>query len=264
MRDVERIPVHRFTDGTFQLDSESVASECLVHVHINDEHLTSLLASPQHLDDLVTGHLQTEYDVPNPHDGHDVAVSSEGDDIHLHLDIVHGAGLTSRNTVVTTSCGGCEQDMLSDLVSRTPVVSQTDSPVSIERLIDALERMRSDQPGFGRTGGMHAAGLLYPTTETLVVREDIGRHNAVDKVIGAHCRSGTTTRPQALLLSGRCGWDILSKAATMDIPIVASIGAASSLAAKSARSSNMTLVSFAKGGKAVVIGPVEGRIQRNH
>ena len=264
MNDVERIPVHRFTDGTFHLDAESVASECLVHVHINDEHLTSLLASPQHLDDLITGHLQTEYDVPKPRDGHDVVVSTEGDDIHLHIDIVNAPKLTSRNTVVTTACGGCEQDMLSDLVSSTPVVSGNVSEIPIERLIDALERMRSDQPGFSLTGGMHAAGLLYPTTETLVVREDIGRHNAVDKVIGAHCRSGTTTRPQALLLSGRCGWDIVSKAATMDIPIVASIGAASSLAAKSARTSNMTLVSFAKGRKAVVIGPVEGRIQRNH
>jgi FdhD protein len=153
---------------------------------------------------------------------------------------------------------------LSALVSETPSVTDPASVFDVEQLINSLENMRSQQPGFEATGGMHAAGLMLSEKSDLLIREDIGRHNAVDKVMGAWLESKEGGRPVALLLSGRCGWDIVAKAARMNIPIIASIGAASSLAIGTARSSNMTLVSFAKAGRAVVIGPVQGRIQRNH
>ena len=109
---------------------------------------------------------------------------------------------------------------------------------------------------------MHAAGLLDMNGNTIVM-EDIGRHNAVDKAYGAWYQQ-TNAPADVLLLSGRCGWDIVAKAATMGTPIIASFGAASSLAAETARASNMTLISFVKGNKAVIIGPVEGRFQRKH
>ena len=120
--------------------------------------------------------------------------------------------------------------------------------------------MREKQHGFHATGGLHAAGLLYDTHH-VEVREDIGRHNAVDKVIGAHLLQGQSSRPLALLLSGRCGWDIVAKASKINIPLIASIGAASSLATQAARESNITLVSFMRKEQAVVIGPLHGRLQ---
>jgi FdhD protein len=150
------------------------------------------------------------------------------------------------------------------LIDQIPSVSDTTTVYSIESLIRSLDDMRKHQPGFEKTGGMHAAGLFFGEPHDLLVREDIGRHNAVDKVIGALLESNTHPVPRALLLSGRCGWDIVSKAAKLDIPVIASIGAASTLAVKTARASNMTLVSFVKTDRAVVIGPVEGRIKRNH
>jgi FdhD protein len=110
---------------------------------------------------------------------------------------------------------------------------------------------------------MHAAGLFIGNGTSLLVREDIGRHNAVDKVYGCWSRNGSKP-PLALLLSGRCGWDIVAKAASMGTSMIASFGAASSLAADAARWANITLVSFVRDGKAVVIGPVDGRFERKH
>jgi len=264
MKDITRIPVHRFQDGSLGLDAEDLASECLVHLYVNNRHLTSLLASPENLGDLATGHLRTEYGIDMPHGGHAVREDEHNGAYLLHLNVDGLAEVTSRSNVVTTSCGGCEQDRLTELVEQTPTVTCDAVEVPIDRLLDALEQMRSQQHGFAKTGGMHAAGLLFSSQDGLLVREDIGRHNAVDKVIGAYQQSASSASPTALLLSGRCGWDIVAKAASMNIPVIASIGAASSLAVKTARSSNMTLVSFAKAGRAVVIGPLEGRIQRNH
>lgn len=264
MNNTSNAPVHRFENGAIDLAGETVASECLIHIHVNDEHLTSLLASPEDLSELATGHLRTEYNINPPQGGHQIQISTAGEEFTIHVELEHVVHLSSRNTVVTTSCGGCEQHQLSTLVEQTPIVSKSEPALSVGDLIDGLERMREQQPGFRLTGGMHAAGLLFADSSLFLVKEDIGRHNAVDKTIGSMLMSDTDVRPAALLLSGRCGWDIVAKAASMNIPIIASIGAASSLAATTARASNMTLVTFAKDGRAVVIGAVDGRLHRNH
>ena len=264
MKNISGLPVHRFDAGTMELHAETLASECLIHIQVNKKHVTSLLASPENLHDLVAGHLRVEYEVPCPQGGHYLHISSSEEEFTVDVNIDGEFDAPSRSTIVTTSCGGCEQDRLSALVEQTPSISCSLPASPIEPLIEALHSMRSKQPGFEQTGGMHAAGLFFGADEPLVVREDIGRHNAVDKVLGAFLTSNTQTLPHGLLLSGRCGWDIVSKAARMNIPIIASIGAASSLAAKTARSSDITLVSFAKNDRAVVIGRIEGRIQRNH
>ena len=264
MKNTTRQTVHRFEEGSMKLDAEVIAAECLVHIHVNSSHVTSLLASPENLGDLATGHLSTEYGLQPPKESHRIRIEADDAEYHIHVEVQGEFVHTPRSSIVTTSCGGCEQDRLSALVNETPSVHGPASVVDVEQLIASLDNMRSQQPGFEATGGMHAAGLMLSEKSELLIREDIGRHNAVDKVMGAWLDSKEDGRPLALLLSGRCGWDIVAKAARMNIPIIASIGAASSLAIKTARSSNMTLVSFAKAGRAVVIGPVDGRLQRNH
>ncbi len=264
MKNTTRQTVHRYEEGAIGIDTEIIASECLIHIHVNSSHVTSLLASPEQLEDLATGHLRCEYDIHPPASGHRIKIDADDGDYHIRVEVDGEFAHPSRSTIVTTSCGGCEQDRLSALVEQTPSVTSPASGVHVEEVINALEKMRAQQPGFETTGGMHAAGLMFNSKPGLLVREDIGRHNAVDKVMGAVLNSENLESPIALLLSGRCGWDIVAKAARVNIPIIASIGAASSLAAKTARSSNMTLVSFAKGDRAVVIGPVDDRIQRNH
>ncbi len=101
---------------------------------------------------------------------------------------------------------------------------------------------------------MHAAGLTNYEYNLLLVKEDIGRHNALDKLIGAAVSENLEISESILLLSGRCGWDIVAKACRSGIRTIVSIGACSSLAAKTARSSGMRIYSFVKSNNAVIIG----------
>ncbi len=262
MKDVRHIAVQKFVDGHASLHEEAVAVETLIHLRYNGTTLVSLLGSPEHADELGVGHLLTEYNVPRAAIS-DVSftdiegavfVEVTGEDIELR---------SPRTDIVTISCGACDQDDLHELTQRLSSVSPPEHLLAIEDITGALKRLREHQQGFQATGGMHAAALLNLTENEYIVREDIGRHNAVDKVYGAWC-SSRNHRPVALLLSGRCGWDIVAKAASMNTPVVASFGAASSLAIDTARASGITLVSFVKDDKAIVIGPVEGRFHRKH
>ena len=262
MTNVVRTGVQRLEDGKLSLAEEQLATESLVHISVNGDAITTLLGSPEGVEELAIGHLMTEHGVffnaiTNVH-----AVENQGV-VSVNVDLSSEHALIPRVSLVTSSCGACEQTNLPDLIASTPTVVDSPVDVDMDDVLAAVRTMREHQPSFDKTGGVHAAGLFFGTNQPVLVREDIGRHNAVDKVIGAWTQH-SSSRPKALLLSGRCGWDIVSKAANAGIPIIASLGAASSLAAKTARLCNMTLLSFVKGGKAVVIGPVDGRFKRKH
>jgi len=262
MKNVNEVHVHRYDEDAWFMVNESIAAETLVHLRVNGEPVSSLLASPEHLDDLVIGHLATEYGLQHePQDK--VSQTQESGELVAELHTSRKPQIESRTSIVTSSCGACDQSNLSSLIQQMPSVDSPKGHANLDVVIKALYEMRSHQKGFTETGGMHAAGLLFGDETSLLVREDIGRHNAVDKVYGLWSRTSEKT-PLALLLSGRCGWDIVAKAASMGTPIIASFGAASSLAVDAARSTNITLVSFVRDGKAVVIGPVDGRFERKH
>ena len=262
MNNVRKVTVHHRTAKGQSIIEESFATEALIRLSVNGSSLINLLGSPEHSRELAIGHLMTQHGL-RPHQIESIVVTERDGAVHVDMATKDELDLTERTGVVTSSCGACDQSELSELVKGAPVVTNPSLSFELEAVLEILHAMREQQTGFRTTGGMHAAGLYGRDDTSLVVMEDIGRHNAVDKAYGAW-HDQTLERPNVLLLSGRCGWDIVAKAAAMDTPIIASFGAASSLAVETARASNMTLITFVKGDKAVIIGPVEGRFHRKH
>jgi len=262
MKNVRTFPVQHATSSGRALKEESIAEETLIRIVVNDVALVNLLGSPEHSQELAIGHLMTEHGL-NPEHIHSVDVNMIERTVEVCVLTDGDYVFNERKGVVTSSCGACDQSGLSELTKGTRVVSDPDSLLHVDNIMEYLHAMRDQQTGFRLTGGMHAAGLYSLDGQTHLVMEDIGRHNAVDKAYGAW-HQHTSEKPSILLLSGRCGWDIVAKASAMDTPIIASFGAASSLAVETARASNMTLITFVKGDKAVIIGPVEGRFHRKH
>ena len=153
-----------------------------------------------------------------------------------------------RILLTSSSCGLCGKGSIESLRGHFPPVSSTAKTGGdvLRRLPEAL---RAAQPEFAQTGGLHAAGIFSLEGEALAVREDIGRHNAVDKAIGALFRKGLLPLSECILaVSGRASFEIVQKALAAGIPIVAAVSAPSSLAVELARESRMTLAGFLRDG----------------
>ena len=155
----------------------------------------------------------------------------------------------ARNFDVSASCGLCGKTSLDDLADRCPVVAP--GQVVPGSIVAALpERLAAEQRVFAATGGLHAAGLWGPDGSLVVVREDIGRHNAVDKVVGHAALAGLLPLTGHLLLvSGRVSFEIVEKSAMAGIGLVAAVSAPSSLAVEAARRFGVTLVGFVRDGR---------------
>lgn len=160
-------------------------------------------------------------------------------------------GAVQRNFYTTSSCGVCGKASLEALEIRETAVMEPDgfriSPETVARLPD---RLRRAQPVFEKTGGIHAAGL-FSTDGTLVeLREDVGRHNAMDKLVGARLLAGELPADRSVaVLSGRASFELLQKALRARIPLVVAVGAPSSLAVDLAEEFGITLVGFARGDR---------------
>ena len=153
-----------------------------------------------------------------------------------------------RNFVSSSSCGLCGKLTIESVHLHAPALDD-DFRVSAGVLLSLPERLRSDQAGFDETGGLHAAGLFDKKGRLLLLREDIGRHNAVDKIIGAALlKDDLPPGSRILMVSGRTSFEIVQKALMARIPFVAAVSAASSLAVELAESSHMGLVGFLRGG----------------
>ena len=155
-----------------------------------------------------------------------------------------------RRFYTSSSCGVCGKGALEEVAVHAPTVP--DGPTVARSVLAALpERLR--QPTFERTGGLHATGLFDSTGEPLIVREDVGRHNAMDKVIGRAAMDGLLPlNDRVLCVSGRLSFELVQKAAVAGAPIMVAVGAPSSLAVELAADRNMTLLGFARGGSANV------------
>ena len=149
----------------------------------------------------------------------------------------------TRHVFASSSCGLCGKATIDAVHQRLDPV-YAPAPVSADVICTLPDTLRTAQATFGRTGGLHAAGLVTRTGELLVAREDVGRHNAVDKVLGRALLDGLPCDDKLLMISGRASFEILQKALSARVPVVAAVSAPSSLAADFARDSGQTLVGF--------------------
>ena len=175
----------------------------------------------------------------------------------VRVDLVRGIAikpaLLQRNFVVSSSCGICGKASIDAVRVRGITRPNPELRVSPDVLCLLPDALRSAQPLFGRTGGLHAAGLFDQTNKLIALREDVGRHNAVDKLIGwALLEKRLPLSDSILLVSGRGSFEIIQKALVAGVPIVACISAPSSLAVQLAWEFNLTLVGFLRGKRFVV------------
>ena len=181
----------------------------------------------------------------------------------VEVRLAAGAGFDSalldRNFLVSSSCGVCGKASLDTLAARGIAALPADDFRIAARTIHALPaKLRAAQGVFERTGGLHAAGLFDAEGERLCVREDVGRHNAVDKVIGWSLLDGRIPlERRVMVVSGRASFEILQKVAAARVPVLVAVGAPSSLAVQLARRFGVTLIGFAKGGEFNVYAGAE-------
>ncbi|MCC7536019.1 MAG: formate dehydrogenase accessory sulfurtransferase FdhD [Deltaproteobacteria bacterium] len=241
------------------LDEDDVVVEEPLEIRIAGETVAITMRTPGADRELVLGFLLSEGVITGLDEVASIAPCGRpGDDGYGNaVDVVPAPGarlalervehVVQRGTITTSACGICGRRSIDDLVARvSPVVS--DARVPLAHLVALGPRLLSSQPTFRRTGGLHAAGLATPAADGLgPVFEDVGRHNAVDKVVGSQLLARTLDAGwTTLVVSGRASFEIVQKAVVARIPIVVSVSAPSSLAIDLSLRANMTLVGFAR------------------
>jgi FdhD protein len=171
--------------------------------------------------------------------------------VDLKPDVAVDLKRLERHFYTTSSCGVCGKTSLEALAIGEPPTLDPDRPLLTAEVVHALpDKLRQVQAVFERTGGLHAAALFDAAGELVCVREDVGRHNAVDKVVGAQLRAGQLPgRDRVLFVSGRASFELMQKALMAGIPILAAVGAPSSLAVELAERFHMTLLGFVRNGR---------------
>jgi FdhD protein len=255
--EVERIEL---ADGRVTAAVDAVAREEPLEIRIGGVPIAVVMRTPGHDEELVRGFLLTEGIVAEPSQVASVrhcttvtAADAEENVVQVVLAPGHEVDLARlrRNLYASSSCGICGKATLEQALARAPELHDG-AAIDPEILYALPGRLRGAQSVFDRTGGLHAAGLFTPAGECLVVREDVGRHNAVDKVVGWAVAGGRSLAGHVLMVSGRVSFEVVQKALAAKIPIVAAVSAPSSLAVELARASGMTLVGFLRDRRACV------------
>jgi FdhD protein len=254
------VPVRRLRADAACDDFDCLAAEAPLEIRFDGRPFTVLLRTPGHDEELVLGFLYAEGIIQRRRDVLELRRPAEFLDEGCHnvLDLTLDAQRTrppvERTFYSSASCGACGKSSIAELEVRAPVITSR-LTIAAALLAGLPERLRAAQPGFAATGGLHGSALVQPDGELIAVREDIGRHNAVDKLIGWALTEGRLPLAESVLfISGRLGFEIVQKAIVAGIPIIGAIGAASSLAVALALSHGQTLATFVRPGALNLFG----------
>jgi len=236
--------IHRGPDGSVGA-SDQVAVEEPLEIRLDGHPVAVVMRTPGDDLELVAGFLVTEGIVSSVNDLRKTEVRRDENRVLVFLKdgVEVDLGRLTRHLFSGSSCGLCGKATLEAIFTDFPPVTRKPE-VADAVLLNAPGKLRAAQSAFDSTGGLHAAGIFSVDGELLVLREDIGRHNAVDKVIGHALLNGIALESVFLMVSGRVSFEILQKALAARIPVIAAISAPSSLAVEFAKSSGQTLIGF--------------------
>jgi len=252
MRDSKRLDVVKIDENQLQRVGDDVVIEEPLEVRVNGDSVSVTMRTPGDDFDLAVGLMRTEGIIRSRDEIGTIAYCPDEEQPELknivNIVLVDAKRKieSSRRLWSNSSCGLCGKATL-DAIRQDCQPIGSSIVVSSELLFSLPMRLRQAQSNFERTGGIHAVGLFDAQGSLLVLREDIGRHNAVDKVLGAALLGGLPLRDTIMMVSGRLGFEIAQKALVGGIPIVASISAASSLAVELATDFGMTTIGFLRG-----------------
>lgn len=245
--------VVRVDDRGIRSAADHVAAEQPLEVRLEGHPFSVIMRTPGADEDLALGFLYSESVILRPGDVRRVERTDSPNVINVRLsrdraeilpDLLGGR----RQVVTNSSCGMCGRRTLESLIVNAPPL-RVQWTVDSEVILNLPATLRAAQPAFSETGGLHAAGLFDAEGCLELSAEDVGRHNAVDKVIGRAAMDGLPPlRGHVLLVSGRTSFEITQKALVAGIPVLAAVSAPSSLAVRLARDSGMTLIGFLRDG----------------
>ena len=262
-----RLPVRRVSEGGIgEPVDDALAVEEPLEIRVADEPVAVTMRMPGDDERLTVGFLYAEGIVGSVEDvGRVYHCGRPGSEGYGNvIDVTPGPGVsldvdrilaTRRGTLTTSACGVCGRQSVDDLMERCPVLAPGPE-VSRDLLLSLCERLPDLQPTFRETGGVHAAAVFTASGDLLACFEDVGRHNAVDKAVGELVLTGRvgaemaeeSRAPAILVVSGRASFEIVQKAATARIPVLASVSAASSLAVDLAQAAHISLAGFVRRG----------------
>jgi FdhD protein len=257
---IARRPVLRVTPKGAARRPDSIAVEEPLELRVGGRALAVTMRTPGHDVELAHGFLLTEGVIVSAADIRDArycdSLDAEGRNTYNVLDIGLAPGVdppdpgVERNFYTTSSCGVCGKASLDAVRLRSRhSPAADDTRVAAEVLADLPAALRRRQQVFDRTGGLHAAGLFTAAGDLLVVREDVGRHNAVDKVLGWALLQGRIPAGGCVLaVSGRTSFELAQKAVMAGVPVIAAVSAPSSLAVELAEECGLTMVGFIRNG----------------
>ena len=253
------VAIARWRSGAWREDSDHVAAEEPLQISLDGAPLSIVMRTPGNDLELALGLLWAEQVIRSPGDVIGVRISAEAAEaeasLHVAADLVESNQIDvhlrsapgrrpERSFLSSSACGVCGATTVESLALDFP---RLEPGVTLDAsvLTRLADRLREQQRIFESTGGLHAAGLFDTAGELELLREDIGRHNAVDKVVGrAFLGRLLPLRDRVLAVSGRAGYEVVQKAVAAGIPILAAVGAPSSLAVATAERFGMTLVGF--------------------
>ena len=247
--------VERWRDGVKETVDDCVAEEAPIALVYNGEPHVVMLATPLDLEDFALGFSLTEGIVSSPAEVETIRVFERANGIEVRLRVPEARCETARekgrNLTGRTGCGLCGARTLEQAV-RVPGYVRSELKVTPSELADALESLRDRQRINQLTGAIHAAAFVLPGQGIVAVREDVGRHNALDKLIGSLAKKQTAFSEGFVVVTSRASFEMVQKCAAVGVSLMAAISAPTGLAIRLADETGLTLIGFARGRDHVV------------